>query len=110
MVLHELTTNAAKYGAFSNQKGRVSVQWQWLDNGSHDRLIIEWREAGGPPVLVPSQTSYGTRIIRELIPYELNGKAELVFAPTGIRCRLEIPADWIGEDGQLTAEPGVLES
>ena len=109
-VLHELTTNAAKYGAFSNRNGRVSVQWQWLKNGSLDRLIIEWQESGGPPVLAPSQSGYGTSVIRELIPFELGGKVELVFASEGIRCRLEIPADWISRDSRLTGEPGVLGS
>ena len=109
-VLHELTTNAAKYGAFSNKSGRVSVQWQWLNNGSHDRLVIEWQEAGGPPVLVPNQSGYGTSIIRDLIPFELGGKVELVFPFKGIRCRLEIPADWINRDGHSIGEPGVLGS
>jgi PAS domain S-box-containing protein len=104
-VLHELTTNAAKYGAFSNRAGQVSVQWQWLKNGSHDRLIIEWQEIGGPPVVAPSQTGYGTSIIRDLIPFELGGVVELVFASKGIRCRLEIPANWISRDGQLAGEP-----
>jgi PAS domain S-box-containing protein len=93
-VLHELTTNAAKYGAFSNRTGRVSVQWRWLQNGSR-QLAIEWQEAGGPPVLAPGRSGYGASIIRELIPFELGGKVELVFASEGIRCRLEIPADWI---------------
>ena len=94
MVLHELTTNAAKYGAFSNQTGRVSVQWEWPNNGSQDRLIIEWLEVGGPPVLAPSQPGYGTCIIRDLIPFELGGAVELSFAPEGARCRLEIPGEW----------------
>ena len=103
-VLHELTTNAAKYGAFSNRTGRVSVQWHWLDNGSLDRLMIEWRETGGPPVLAPSQSGYGTSIIRDLIPFELGGNVELVFGSKGITCRLEIPADWINRDGRLIGE------
>jgi PAS domain S-box-containing protein len=99
MVLHELTTNSAKYGAFSNRTGRVSVQWRWSQSGSHDRLVIEWLETGGPPVQAPSQSGYGTGIIRELIPFELGGKVELLFAFEGIRCRLEIPADWISSGG-----------
>src|SRR5262249_35508843 len=53
-VLHELTTNAAKYGALSNRSGRVSVRWRWLQNGSHNRIVIEWQETGGPPVLAPN--------------------------------------------------------
>jgi two-component sensor histidine kinase len=109
-VLHELTTNAAKYGAFSNRAGRVSVRWQWLNNGSHDRLSIEWQETGGPPVPAPSQSGYGTSIIRDLIPYELGGKVELVFASEGIKCRLEIPADCISSETRFTGEPGVLGS
>ena len=63
--------------------------------GSHDRLVIELVETGGPPVLAPSQSGYGTGIIRELIPFELGGKVDLVFASEGIRCRFEIPANWI---------------
>jgi PAS domain S-box-containing protein len=106
-VMHELTTNAAKYGAFSNRTGRVSVQWKWLTNGSGDRLIIQWQEAGGPPVLAPNQSGYGTSIIRDLIPFELGGKVELVFALKGIRCQLEIPADWVNRDRQTTGELGI---
>ena len=104
MVLHELTTNAAKYGAFSDRNGRVSLRWRWLRNGSAGRLAIEWREIGGPPVLAPGQSSYGTEIIRELIPFELGGTAELAFASDGVRCRMEIPAEWISSATPLDNE------
>jgi two-component system CheB/CheR fusion protein len=97
-VLHELTTNAAKYGALSNRSGRVSVRWRWLQNGSHDRLLIEWQETGGPAALAPGRSGYGTNIIRELIPFELGGAVELSFAPEGTKCRLEIPGEWIGRE------------
>jgi two-component sensor histidine kinase len=103
-VLHELTTNAAKYGALSNRSGRVSVQWRWLQNGSHGRLLIEWQETGGPPVLAPSRSGYGTSIIRELIPFELGGSVELSFAPNGTRCRLEIPGEWTRKDRRRAEE------
>jgi PAS domain S-box-containing protein len=96
-VLHELTTNAAKYGALSNGSGRVSVRWGWLRNGSHDRLLIEWQETGGPPAPAPSRSGYGTNIIRELIPFELGGAVELAFAPEGTQCRLEVPGEWAGK-------------
>jgi PAS domain S-box-containing protein len=95
-VLHELTTNAAKYGALSNRSGRVSVRWRWQQNGPHNRLVIEWQETGGPPVLAPSRSGYGTTIIRELIPFEYGGAVELSFATEGTRCRLEIPGEWAG--------------
>jgi PAS domain S-box-containing protein len=96
MVLHELTTNAAKYGAFSDRNGRVSLRWRWLRNGSSGRLAIEWQEIGGPQVLPPSQRGYGAAVIGEIIPFELNGKSDLTFARDGVRCRMEIPAEWIG--------------
>jgi PAS domain S-box-containing protein len=96
MVLHELATNAAKYGALSNNTGRVSVRWYWLPNEIlHRRLVVEWQETDGPPVSTPNASGYGTSIIRELLPYELGGTADLSFAPGGVQCRLEVPADWV---------------
>ena len=95
MVLHELTTNAAKHGAFSKPGGRLLLQWRWLGNGSLGRLIIEWQEFGGLPDGEISQPGYGTCIIREVIPFELGGTADLIVASGGLRCRLEIPADWV---------------
>ena len=105
-VLHELTTNAAKYGALSNRTGRVSVRWRWPQYGSRDRLLIEWEETGGPAVLAPSRSGYGTSIIRELIPFELGGAVELSFAAEGTRCRLEIPAEWVSK-GRGEAERSI---
>jgi two-component sensor histidine kinase len=99
MVLHELTTNAAKYGAFSNRSGRVALCWWWLRKGSHDRLAIDWHEMGGPAVTSPNRYGYGTSIVRELIPFELGGEVNLIFAADGLRCRMEIPSDWISAEG-----------
>lgn len=95
MVIHELTTNAAKHGAFSSGRGRVLLRWWWLRNGSDGRLAIRWQETGGPPVLATNRTSYGTSIIRELIPFELGGVVDLALACDGLRCLMEIPAEWI---------------
>lgn len=96
MVLHELTTNAAKYGALSRREGRVFVRWYRSANGSApEALVIEWQEIGGPSIAVPSKSGYGTSVIRDLVPYELSGSVDLVLAPEGVRCRLEIPAKWV---------------
>src|SRR5262245_19723185 len=95
MVLHELTTNAAKYGAFSNTNGRVGLRWWWQRNGGPPRLLIDWKEIGGPPVAPPNRSGYGTCVVREVIPFELGGAVDLVFESDGLRCRLEIPADWV---------------
>jgi two-component sensor histidine kinase len=95
-VLHELVTNAAKYGALSDSKGHVSVQWLRPDNGPvAGPLVIDWKETGGPPVPASIAPGYGTSAIKELIPYELGGVVDLVFAPEGVRCRLEIPRKWL---------------
>jgi PAS domain S-box-containing protein len=89
MVLHELVTNAAKYGSLSVPNGRVSVTWdrQHLDEGV--KLVLEWRELGGPPVAVKASSGYGTSLIRDLIPYELGGTVDLVFRPDGVNCKIE---------------------
>jgi two-component sensor histidine kinase len=92
MVLHELATNAAKYGALSTPQGRVSVRWEWQSNGRVPAsLKLEWHEQGGPVVTVPAQAGYGTSVIRDLIPYELAGTVELKFAPDGVRCIVVVP-------------------
>src|SRR5215470_17728283 len=99
MVFHELPTNAAKYGALSTEEGRVSMCWdQWLD-GQPPRLVLEWKEIGGPPVVAPDKSSFGTSTICDLIPYEFGGTVDLVLAPEGVRCRVELPADWLCSDG-----------
>jgi two-component sensor histidine kinase len=95
-VLHELTTNAAKYGALSKPEGRVSVRWYREPNGqAAGPLVIEWVESGGPLVQVPSNSGFGRSVITELLPYELDGTARLLFPPGGVRCRLDIPAKWL---------------
>jgi two-component sensor histidine kinase len=95
MVLHELATNAAKHGALSNRGGRVALRWRSLKNGAAGRLAIEWRELDGPPIAPSNAVGYGTTVIRELVPFELGGKVDLTLAADGLRCRLEIPPQWI---------------
>jgi PAS domain S-box-containing protein len=108
MVLHELTTNAAKYGALSNKNGRVSIRWDRRSNGqARSQLVLEWQEIGGPPVVAPSRPSYGTSTIRDLIPYEFGGRVDLALAPEGVRCRLELPVDWLCDDSESAPVLGV---
>jgi len=90
-VLHELATNAAKYGALSSPEGRVFLTWERQSSGSATNLTIFWRERGGPPVPPVVQPSYGTNLIRNLIPHELGGAVDLLFATAGVSCKIEIP-------------------
>src|SRR5262249_195117 len=94
MVLHELATNATKYGALSSRCGRVSVCWE-RQSSSHDPLTLEWRETGGPTIVDPGPSGYGSSVTRNLIPYELGGSVDYRLAPEGVRCRVEIPAKWL---------------
>ena len=71
--------------------GEVSVSWIHKPNGTAATLILEWRETGGPPVASKVQSSYGTDLIRDLIPHELGGTVNLVFAAEGVNCRIDIP-------------------
>jgi len=90
-VLHELVTNAAKHGALSIPIGHVSVKWDRKPNGDGTNLSIVWQELNGPPVKSEVQSSYGTNLIRNLIPHELGGKVDLVLASEGVSCQIEIP-------------------
>ena len=103
MVIHELATNAAKYGALSTDRGRVLIRWDRRSNGhAVSNLVLEWREVGGPRVDAPCKSSYGTNTIHDLIPYEFGGTVSLVFAPEGVRCRLELPPNWLTNMGEPT--------
>jgi len=79
-VLHELATNAAKYGALSQQGSRLSVRWTVVDKHSAAAMLrIQWEEAGGPKVVPPARQGYGSSVIRDLLSFELDGSVELVF-------------------------------
>ncbi len=91
MAVHELTTNAAKYGALSAPGGRVEVQWEKVETDGRKLLRMDWSESGGPKVKVPARRSFGSRLIEGSIKAELGGTARLVYAPEGLRCEMLIP-------------------
>lgn len=90
MVIHELVTNAAKYGALSNPNGSVLVRWD-LSDADSATLVITWRELGGLAVARPVHGSYGSSLIQHLIPHEIGGTVELTFSSDGACCKIEIP-------------------
>jgi two-component sensor histidine kinase len=96
MVLHELATNAAKYGALSQPGGQVSVRWrQTAELSSAPMLRIEWKETGGPPVAAPAREGYGSRVIRGLLAYEMAGRVDLVLEADGVSCTIELPVNTV---------------
>ena len=101
IVLHELVTNASKYGALTTPQGQICVRWHWqADAPASGGLALEWIETGGPQVVVPERTGYGTRAIRNLIPYELGGTVDISFDARGVRCRIELPSACMRRDAQ----------
>jgi PAS domain S-box-containing protein len=99
--LHELTTNASKYGALSVPAGRIEVRWQVeRPAGEAAMLWIEWRERGGPPVTVPKRQGFGTRFIEGSVASELQGKAKLDYDPAGLICTMQIPLGAVTPDAK----------
>ena len=92
LAIHELATNAVKYGALSVKSGRVSVSWATLQNGRAPHLNLDWKETGvGVLSPEPRRRGFGQELIERTVPYELGASAELVFEPGGVRCRIDMP-------------------
>ncbi len=87
MALHELATNAGKYGALSCQGGHVEISWN-VEGGA---FVIGWRERGGPPVTAPSNQGFGSTVLCSLAESSLNAKADLGFPVSGLMWRLQCP-------------------
>jgi two-component sensor histidine kinase/PAS domain-containing protein len=92
MALHELGTNAVKYGALSTPEGRVEIRWSLADG----ELRLVWRERDGPPVTPPTRQGFGSRLIERGLARELNGQVRLDFAPDGLICEISAP---LADDG-----------
>lgn len=92
MALHELATNAAKYGALSTESGSVELRWHVMHEGGGERFCLTWSEQGGPPILTqPTRKGFGSRLIERSFAAEVGGQVKLTYAPTGLICRLEAP-------------------
>jgi two-component sensor histidine kinase len=91
MVLHELATNAAKYGAFAASNGTVRIEWRLEPGEPHGNLHLRWKERDGPPVVPINKKGFGSTLIVSIVESDLSGKAEMVFEPDGLRFDLAIP-------------------
>jgi len=96
LALHELATNAAKHGALSSIKGKVSLTWQLQP----DILTLHWVESGGPPIKTPSARSFGLKVIKASIEQQLGGNATFDWNPKGLRCDLSIALREVRESRQ----------
>lgn len=91
MALHELVTNAIKYGALSVPAGQVKIEWRVTSAGDEERFLFRWVEENGPPVPAPSHRGFGSRMIETALGVELSGTVQLHFRPTGLICEIDAP-------------------
>lgn len=91
LTLHELGTNAVKYGALSTPGGTVTLEWRRGGEPADNGLVIDWTERGGPPVSPPKERGFGLRFIEAVLRHELRGHAVFRFEREGLRCTLECP-------------------
>lgn len=91
MAHHELCTNAAKYGALSDDNGRVAITWHEGGPAGDRRLHLRWEESGGPPVEPPRRAGFGMRLLEGALARDLGAEVRLSFPPTGVVCEIEVP-------------------
>jgi CheY-like chemotaxis protein len=94
LLLHEMMTNAAKYGCLSQPGGALSVEWRLSDEGD---CVLDWNETGGPLVSEPTRKGFGTSLIHRTISSDLDGNVQLNFFPTGLCGRFTIPSSHLHE-------------
>ncbi|MFA7601735.1 MAG: CHASE domain-containing protein [Novosphingobium sp.] len=88
LAIHELATNAAKYGALSTTEGRVFIEWHLV---TPEVAELNWRETGGPPVQAPGKRGFGRDLLEKIVAHELQSKVDLRFDATGVECTLRVP-------------------
>ena len=95
MAIHELTTNAAKYGSLSVYGGKVEVNWSVTIGATRRTLSFDWVESGGPPVTQPQRQGFGSRLLAYVLPGQIQARSRIDFASNGVRvhCELPLPAE-----------------
>ncbi|MFK0383609.1 sensor histidine kinase [Agrobacterium sp. NPDC090273] len=91
MILHELVTNAQKYGSLSGAQGKVDVTWEKVGKADDARVALRWCESGGPPVSAPQDAGFGTTLITQGAEYELHAESEILYENTGLKYRVVFP-------------------
>ena len=91
IALHELATNAVKYGAFSTDEGTIEIDWIVTPPAEGNELALRWREQGGPPVTPPTRRGFGSWVLERGLPHELGGQVALNYQPGGVVCQIAIP-------------------
>jgi two-component sensor histidine kinase len=93
LALHELATNATKYGSLSEPQGQVNIAWKFCEDTS--KLKLTWQEKGGPKVTPPERSGFGRAMIENVVGQALEGQVSLSFPAKGVRCEIVIPASQV---------------
>jgi PAS domain S-box-containing protein len=102
LALHELATNASKYGALSSATGRVRLSARIQPAATGEEFLLVWQEDGGPPVQPPSTAGFGTTMLGKALEYQHQGQTELIWREAGLLCRLKLPLS------EVTVPPGAI--
>lgn len=97
IALHELATNAVKYGAISNDAGAIAIDWTVVPGSDGNRLVLRWRERDGPPVTTPTHRGFGSWVIERGLAHELGAKVALDYPEHGLACTIDLPAPTKGD-------------
>lgn len=105
MALHELATNAAKYGALSNEDGTIEIDWK-LDESdvSEQRLLLDWIELGGPEVSKPSRAGFGSKVVDQILEASINGEVTLDWLSSGLVCHVSCPAENVLDNVEISSQ------
>jgi two-component sensor histidine kinase len=98
LAFHELATNAAKYGALSNESGEVQLYWRLKETADAPKLELKWLERGGPPVFPPTRKGFGSRLIQRGLAAEFVGEVRMDFPPSGLVCEMVVALPPPGAD------------
>ena len=104
MVVHELVSNAAKYGALSTPAGSIAIGWS--QEGDDGALVLTWKERNGPPVTQPTRRGFGSVVIERSLRHEINGHCTLTFDADGVGCVITIPAGHVVLEQESKARHG----
>jgi two-component sensor histidine kinase len=91
MAIHELTTNAVKFGALSVSEGRVDIAWTVAENAADRQLVLKWSERNGPPVVRPSRRGFGMTLVERAFAHDVGGEAHIDFRPEGVVATMSAP-------------------
>jgi two-component sensor histidine kinase len=100
MALHELTTNASKYGALSNDSGRVAITWKHEPGGASGRFVMNWNEFDGPSVVAPQRKGFGSTVTGEVVRMSLGARITTDFSSTGFSWQLDCPIENVIDRGE----------